>query len=79
MVLEAFGEAFFEKIYELVQKLPANRNALAISHGGSIEPAVLATMPDWTLEDMGGELKECEAARFHFDRQAFKRVELLRL
>jgi broad specificity phosphatase PhoE len=79
LVLEAFGEAFFGKVCELAQALPRGKNALAISHGGSIEPAVLAAMPEWSLEGMGGPLAECDAALFHFEDKIFTRVELLRL
>jgi len=79
LILEAFGEALFAKLCQLVADLPAGRNALAVSHGGSIEPAVLAAMPDWTLDDLGGELRECEAALFHFTDTIFKGVELRRL
>lgn len=79
LILERFGSIFYEKLCALAAELPLGRNALAVSHGGSIEPAVLAAMPDWTLDDLGGELKECEAALFHFDDKLFKRVELRRL
>jgi len=78
LILESFGKALFEKLCELAQELPLHKNALAVSHGGSIEPAVLAAMPGWTLEAMGGELEECEAALFHFEGKIFHRVETLR-
>ncbi len=79
LVLERFGEAFFEKLTGLAQELPPGKNALAVSHGGSIEAAVLAAMPDWTLKDLGGELKECEAALFCFENKILERVEIRRL
>ena len=79
LILEEFGRAFFAKVCELARELHHGKNALAISHGGSIEPAVLAAVPDWDLEDLGGELKQCEGALFHFADGAFSRVELRRL
>jgi broad specificity phosphatase PhoE len=79
LVVEEFGKTFFAKVCELAEALGAGRNALVVSHGGSIEAAVLAAMPDWTLEDIGGELAECEAALFLFEDQMFRRVDFLRL
>ncbi len=79
LILDAFGVAFLDKLCEAAAALPFGKNALVVSHGGSIEPAVLAAEPDWTLADMGGELKECEGALFHFDGGILKRVEVRRL
>ena len=78
LILEAFGAACLDKLCTLAAKLPHGRNAIAVSHGGSIEPAVLAAMPDWTLESMGGELAECEGALFHFDGGVFRGVDIVR-
>lgn len=79
MIIEGFGAAFLEKLCGIGEKLPLGRNALVVSHGGSIEAAVLAAMTDWTLDDLGGELKECEGALFHFDDGILERVEVRRL
>ena len=79
LILERFGSAFYEKLCAIAGDLPPGRNALVVSHGGSVEPAILAAMPDWTLESLGGELRECEGALFHFDGGILKRVELRRL
>jgi len=79
LIVEAFGQALFDKLCELAAALHPGRNALAVSHGGSIEAAILAAMPDWTLEDFGGELAECEAALFHFADDIFTRVDVRRL
>jgi len=79
LILERFGTEFFDKLCELAADLPAGKNALVVSHGGSIEAAILAAMPDWTLESMGGELKECEGALFRFSGGLLKGVELRRL
>ena len=79
LIIEAFGGAFFEKVCELAAELRPGRNALAVSHGGSIEAAVLAAMPDWTLDDIGGELAECEAALFRFKGGMFTSVDFIRL
>ncbi|MBM4043202.1 MAG: histidine phosphatase family protein [Planctomycetes bacterium] len=79
LLLESFGAAFLDRLCEVAAALPSGKNALVVSHGGSIEPAVLAAEPDWTLSDMGGELKECEGALFHFDGGILRRVELRRL
>ena len=79
LVLERFGQAFFDRLCRLAAELPSGKNALAVSHGGSVEAAILAAMPDWTLKSLGGELKECEGALFHFDGGIPKDVELRRL
>ncbi|MFP4058610.1 MAG: histidine phosphatase family protein [Candidatus Brocadiia bacterium] len=79
LVLEEFGGSFFDRVCELADELRPGRNALAVSHGGSIEPAVLAAMPDWDLETMGGPLGECEAALFRFENKVFTGVDILRL
>jgi len=79
LILEKFGTAFFERVCAIAEELPSGKNALVVSHGGSIEAAVLAAMPDWSLRDLGGELKACEAALFVFENRLFRRVEILRL
>lgn len=79
VVLEEFGNAFLAKLTELAEALPQGKNALAVSHGGSIEPAVVAAMPDWSLQTMGGELRECEGARFRFENAILRGVEIVRL
>ncbi|HUT33378.1 MAG TPA: histidine phosphatase family protein [Planctomycetota bacterium] len=79
LILEQFGQEFFDKLCQFAAELPWGKNALVVSHGGSIEPAILAAMPEWTLDDVGGELKECEGALFHFHGGIFRRVELRRL
>lgn len=78
LMLEAFGAAFFAKLCSLLEQLPTNRNALAVSHGGSIEAAVLAAVPEWTLKDLGGELAECDGVFFHFEDRIFRRVTFCR-
>jgi broad specificity phosphatase PhoE len=79
LILERFGSEFSDKLCELAAGLPVGKNALVVSHGGSIEAAVLAAIPDWTLETLGGELKECEGALFRFSGGLLKSVELRRL
>jgi broad specificity phosphatase PhoE len=79
LVVEAFGKRFFETVCELAAELRPKRNALAVSHGGSIEAAALAAMPDWTLDDLGGELAECEAACFRFKGGVFRDISFIRL
>ena len=79
LALEAFGQAFFGKVLEIGESLHPRHNALIVSHGGSIEAAVLAAMPDWSLKDLGGELAECEAALFVFRSKVFMKVDFIRL
>ena len=79
LIVEQFGNTLFDKIRELADGLHAGKNALAVSHGGSIEAAVLAAMPEWDFDDLGGELALCEAACFHFDHGLFRRIEFIRL
>ncbi len=79
LVVERVGQQFFAKLCELAAELRPRRNALVVSHGGSIEAAVLAAMPDWTLDDLGGELAVCEAACFRFHDHVFRDVSFIRL
>lgn len=79
LALEAFGQAFFQKILEVGEALHPRHNALVVSHGGSIEAGVLAAMPDWSLKDIGCELAECDGARFIFQHKVFLKIEFVRL
>ncbi|MCZ6601790.1 MAG: histidine phosphatase family protein [Planctomycetota bacterium] len=79
-ILRRKGEEVLDVLREIARDLPRGSCALAISHGGTIEPAVLVAMGGaFSLEAIGMEFSECEGATFEVDEDKIKLVELLRL
>jgi len=79
-ILMNHGWKFIEGLRKIVTSLPKMGKALIISHGGSIEPAILTVLGGESLDGIGGELGYCEGARFVFDEEnTLKTVEVLRL
>lgn len=69
--LYKFGQDLFNEIKKIAKNLPKNSKAFGISHGGTIEPAVIYAVvkeiDSFNLNVIGGEFKECEGASFIFD------------
>ncbi len=64
-VLRESGQKVVALVQELAEKLKSGERALCVSHGGTIEPAVLiALKQEFSLEVLGGEFAECEGATF---------------
>ena len=79
-ILRRKGQAVLEAIQEMAATLPEGGRALAISHGGTIEPAALmARGGEFELSRIGGEIGECEGARFDLEGGKIVAVEILRL
>jgi broad specificity phosphatase PhoE len=79
-ILMNHGWKFTEGLRRIAERLPKKGNALIISHGGSIEPAILTVLGGESLDAIGGELKYCEGARFTFDEEdTLKKVEILKM
>jgi hypothetical protein len=51
--------------------------ALLISHGGLIEPGLVAALPDWPHVRWGRGFRHCEGARLHHDGTRFVGAEIL--
>jgi len=52
--------------------------ALVVGHGGGIEPALVACLPDADHESWGAPLGHCDGARLGFDRGRFLSVQFRR-
>jgi len=61
----------------IVMKVPDGAQALLISHGGLIEPGLVAAMPDWPHVRWGRGIKHCEGARLHHNGSSFVGAEIL--
>ena len=79
-IMEEKGRELIEAVKRTCRELPDDGRALAISHGGSIEPAaILALGKDFSLDVLGGELLECEGVRFFVEGDSVKRIDVIRL
>jgi len=64
-VLRESGQKLMAFVTETAENLKSGEKALAISHGGTIEPAALiALQQEFSLGVLGGELAECEGVTF---------------
>jgi broad specificity phosphatase PhoE len=59
--------------------LPDEAAALVVSHGGSIEPTLVACLPDADHGTWGAPLGHCEGARLGFDRGRWASIEFRRV
>lgn len=78
-ILKNHGWKFTEGLRKVADRLPESGKALIVSHGGSIEPAILTLLGGDSLYAIGGELGYCEGARFFFVEGNLNKVEVLRL
>jgi broad specificity phosphatase PhoE len=62
----------------LVMAAPEGASVLVISHGGTIEPALVACVPHADHTSWGDPLGHCEGARLTFDQGGFVAIELRR-
>jgi broad specificity phosphatase PhoE len=63
----------------IMQSIPDGAAALVISHGGTIEPALVACCPAADHGSWGPALRHCEGARLGYEDGAFVAVELRRV
>jgi broad specificity phosphatase PhoE len=61
-----------------VEALPAGATALVVSSGGSIEPTLVACLPDADHASWGAPFSHCDGARLAFDNGDFVSVALAR-
>jgi len=74
------GKRSLAALSRIAGQLTDGTSALAVSHGGTIEPAALLALGgEFELETMGGELNCCEGVRFGYAERAIVVVEIIRL
>jgi hypothetical protein len=61
----------------IVMTVSDGAQALLISHGGLIEPGLVAALPDWPHVRWGRGFRHCEGARLHHDGTRFVGAEIL--
>jgi broad specificity phosphatase PhoE len=74
----AVANAHREAWIKVVQERNDDEIALYISHGGVIEPALVACLPDADHASWGAPFACCDGARLAFDGERFTSVEFLR-
>ena len=77
--LKLQGETLIGAIKRIARRLPEEGRALVVSHGGMLEAAALLGFPRYHLEEIGGEIRFCEAAVFELEGEQLVRVEIKRL
>jgi broad specificity phosphatase PhoE len=65
-------------LVQLLEAIPDGEAALVISHGGTIEPLLVACMPSADHANWGAGLAHCEGARLGWDGCVFTTIELRR-
>lgn len=75
-VLEETARRFVTGLKAIAAELPEGGHALVVSHGGTIEPAVMLVRGDWNLAASGGPLRECDGALFQVENGEVVSVEL---
>jgi len=78
-LLKKQGQDLVDVLRRIARELPDGGRAIAVSHGGRIEPAALVGMDKFDLAAMGGELAPCEGALFRFDGEKLVAVGILRI
>jgi broad specificity phosphatase PhoE len=66
-------------LVQLLEAIPDGEAALVISHGGTIEPLLVACMPSADHANWGAVLAHGEGARLGWDGRAFTTIELRRV
>jgi broad specificity phosphatase PhoE len=77
--LAAVAASLRAALTAVVTSLPEDAAALVISHGGTIEPALVACLPRADHAAWGGSLGHCEGARLGFADGAFASIEMHRV
>ncbi|MCP3677855.1 MAG: histidine phosphatase family protein [Deltaproteobacteria bacterium] len=79
-LLVSHGKRALAALSRIANELTDGTSALAVSHGGTIEPAALLALGgEFELETMGGELNYCEGVRFGYIDSTIVLVETIRL
>src|SRR6266851_9529876 len=61
----------------IVTNVSDGAQALLVSHGGLIEPGLVAALPDWPHVRWGRGFRHCEGARLRHDGTRFVDAEIL--
>ena len=75
-ILEETAARVVDGLRKIAADLPEDGHALVVSHGGTIEPAIMLVRGEWNLAAMGGPLRECEGALFQVENGEIASVEL---
>ena len=73
----ALGRRQAELWVQIVFNVPDGAQALLISHGGLIEPGLVAALPTWLHAEWDRGLKHGEGARLRHDGSGFIDAEIL--
>jgi hypothetical protein len=73
----ALGHRQAELWSGILMRVPDGAEALLISHGGLIEPGLVAALPDWPHVRWGRGFRHCEGARLRDDGRRFLDAEIL--
>lgn len=73
------AEAYWQAVLDVARSLADDQAALIVSHGGAIEPAIMAGTGQWSLDVLGGELECGEGVRLYFEGDELKDIEARRL
>lgn len=74
-----FGARLARLLRAIARELPDAGMALIISHGGIVEAAAVACVPDADHASWGDHLGYCEGVRLTFSAARFERGEILRV
>lgn len=76
--LAAAAQAHRDHWARTAQALPDDAAALVVSHGGTIEPALVACLPRANHAPCGAPFSHCDGARFGFENGRFVTVKFRR-
>lgn len=76
--LAAAAEAHRAIWTRTAEALPDNAAALIVSHGGAIEPALVACLPDADHQSWGAPFSHCDGARLSFEHGRFVTLQFRR-
>jgi broad specificity phosphatase PhoE len=76
--LAAVAEAHRLAWTDVVEAVPDDAAGLVVGHGGGIEPALVACLPDAAHESWGEPFSHCDGARLGFDHGRFVSVQFQR-
>jgi broad specificity phosphatase PhoE len=62
-----------------LRQVPDGDAALVVAHGGGIEPALVACLPDADHSTWGLPFRQCDGARLMHDGERFTTIEFLRV
>lgn len=74
-----FGKRLAHLLRDVARALPDGGSALIVSHGGIVEAAAVACLPDADHAAWGEHLGYCEGVRLFFADECFVRGEVLRV